>query len=65
MCVAVVCNLLMSTLERVTDKGEAGRIIRDEGTLSLKHLPAIVKGTKQLGFKTIAFQVLRRVAQSS
>ena len=36
----------MSTLERVTAKGDAGRILREnDGTLTMKNLPAIVKGT--------------------
>ena len=41
----VTCNLLMSTLERVTDKGEAGRILKEDNTtVTFKCLPAIVKG---------------------
>ena len=41
----VTCNLLMSTLERVTDKGETGRILKEDSTaVTFKCLPAIVKG---------------------
>ncbi len=35
----------MKTLQRVRDKGEAGRILTDNyNTVSIKHLPALVKG---------------------
>ena len=35
----------MSTLEIVTDKGEAGRILKEDNTaVTFKCLPAIVKG---------------------